>query len=733
MTPATTGNEGLIGQRLGRYLISSSLGRGGMAEVFRARDERLSREVAIKVVLPAYGSEPQLLQRFLREARVVASLEHPNILPIYDFGEREGLPYLVMPLVRGGTLADRLDGSVLDPARIATWARDLALALDAAHAAGVLHRDVKPGNVLVGRDQHLFLADFGIARLCDATRLTRTGTVVGTPVYMAPEVAAGQPAAAASDLYSLAVMCYEMLAGRPPFEGENVLSILHQHATSPVPPIAARLEQPGSGVDRVLTLGLAKRPGERPPSCRAFAEMLAEQLPGFGAATPPAGGHLPTLEMTREPTVAPALSAAASSVPMAPMAPMTPPTSDAYATVRAPAGSFLRLRRWGLAGLLGGVVAVVGFLALKGAEQQPAVTADAVEHGGASAPAAVGGIRPPAAGEARSVQSSAPIPTQMPSAAPTPPVSPPASPPTAASPPLVEADSPASSVEAPAIRPSSTATLAAGPGGLRPGTLPAPGRSDAASPDRMRFHALRSFASRSTEDDFRKAQEAARRRSDGGPGTGSGTAMAAYARGGLAYLAGDDAGAGAALRAALGDQRFVAHWSPSPLMLLAASGSRRGEFEPWELALGYGDPRAVAGDVLDDLLGRHPENPRLRFARALIHRLDAEHREVIRYGVPVFQQLDDGDAPEARGYLAQVIGDAYLGLDRSEEALEWFRRAFEGGGQFRGIAAMRAAETARAMRRPDVMAEFLRRGCEAGLQPACRRLQSSPRLSRDRR
>ena len=308
--PADSGE--LIGQRLGRYLISSSLGRGGMAEVFKASDERLNRQVAIKVVLPIYGSEPRLLQRFLREAEIVAGLQHPNILPIYDFGEHDGLPFLVLPLIDGGTLADRAGARAVDPPRIAAWTHDLARALDAAHAAGVLHRDVKPGNVLVGRDEHLFLADFGIARLCDATRLTRTGMVVGTPVYMAPEVAAGQSAEAASDLYSLAVMSYEMLAGRPPFDGENMLSILHQHATRPVPPITDAAGLP-AGVDRVLAQGLAKQPAERPASCRAFAELLAEQLPGAVVATPlpptarpPIGGdnEMPTLEIAHEPTAA---------------------------------------------------------------------------------------------------------------------------------------------------------------------------------------------------------------------------------------------------------------------------------------------------------------------------------------------------------------------------------------------------------------------------------------------
>ncbi len=719
---ASAGNDSLIGRRLGRYLVAASLGRGGMAEVFRASDQQLGREVAIKVVLPAFVSDPQFLQRFLREARVVASLEHPNILPIYDFGEQDGLPFLVMPLIGGGTLADLLGGS-LGPRRSAAWLRELAAALDAAHAAGVLHRDVKPGNVLVGRDDHLLLADFGIARLCDATRLTRTGTVVGTPVYMAPEVAAGQPAEAASDRYSLAVMAYEMLAGKPPFDGENVLSILHQHATAPVPPITGRFEYLPAGVDRVLEQGLAKQPAARPASCRAFAELLAAELPGTADSAPlaplaPPSDLVPTLEMTREPTAAPA----APPPVAAPAGPV--PGSDAYATVHPPSGAFQQLRQWGLAGLVGGIVALAGFLALRGMERQPAAETEVAGQSGVVAPG-------PAVETSDSRREVEPPPAD--SSAAEPPVI--RQPPTAETrapeiePPPARpvGDTPEPQIEPSTSPPASPPAAPVAPPAAPPGGLPAPGRSD-----RMRFNALRSFTSRSTELDFKKAQESARRLPDHGPAADQAAAMEVYARGGLAYLGGDDDSAARALHQALTNQRFVAFWGPSPLMLLASSEPERKEFEAWELALGYGDARRTAGGTLDDLLRRQPENARLRLGRALVYRLDGEPAAVIRYAGPVFQQLDAKDAPEARSYLAQIIGDAYLSLERGEEAVEWYRRAFEAGGPFRGVAAMRGAEAAREIRRPDVMAEFLRRGCEADFQLACKRLQSSPRLRNPR-
>ncbi len=714
---ALRGNQKLIGQRLGRYRISASLGHGGMAEVFRASDERLGREVAIKVVLPAFASDAQLLQRFLREARVVASLDHPNILPIYDFGDHEGLPYLVLPLIRGGTLADVLDEHTLEPARIAGWVRELAQALDAAHAAGVLHRDIKPGNVLVGRDEHLFLADFGIARLSDATRLTRTGTVVGTPVYMAPEVASGKPAEAASDLYSLAVMSYEMLAGRAPFEGENVLSILHQHATSPVPPITGYRQHLSAGVDRVFEQAMAKHPAERPASCRVFADLLTAQLPAHGAVAPPSD-LVPTLAMTREPTAAPA----AGGITRPAASPASATVADDSAK-RSP-GSFSRIPQRAKAVLGIAMVGLVALLALKAMERPPASSTvlQGVED------EAFGAVDGRPADPAWSDRPAPDLPSSdLPSSDPPPSEesgeSPPAGAtgPTIASPPVEH--EPTQLEPPPVERPD--------------GASPAPDEADsgqAADVDsgrgRLRFNDLRSLTERSSERDFERAREAARRMPARGPLAGQGKAVEIYARGGLAYLAGDDDAAAAALRQALRNPRFVKFWGPGPLMLLASESDRDG-FEAWELALGYGDARGTAADTLDAQLLEQPEDPRLRVGRALIHRLDGESGAVIRYAVPVYQQLGAKDAPEARGYLAQIIGDAYLDLDRGDEALEWYRRAFAAGGSFRGVAAMRGAEAALELRRPSDAEEFLTRGCEAGLQAACRRLEAKPRWLRD--
>ena len=266
--------------RIGRYHLEDLLGRGGMAEVYRATDVELGRTVAIKKILPALASQPKFLERFLREARVVAALEHPNILPVYDFGEHDGTPYLVMPYVEGGSLARRAASERLPRDVVARWIGQLAEALDTAHSAGILHRDVKPANVLMAQNDRPILADFGLARLDDTTsELTATGVLLGTPLYMAPEFAAGASASPATDLYALAVLAYEMLAGRPPFLGENAVAILHQHVSRPVPPVSGT---PGLSprVDEVFARALAKDPAERPTSCDEFASELQSCLSG---------------------------------------------------------------------------------------------------------------------------------------------------------------------------------------------------------------------------------------------------------------------------------------------------------------------------------------------------------------------------------------------------------------------------------------------------------------------
>ena len=263
---------------VGRYRLESLIGKGGMAEVYRATDTRLDRTVAIKMVLPALVSQQAFVERFLREARLVAALEHPNILPIYDFGEQDGAPYLVTPMMTGGTLAQLIGVNGLPPAQVVDYVGQLAGSLDTAHEAGILHRDVKPGNVLMDRNGRPVLADFGLARVAGAASdLTATGIMVGTPLYMAPELAQGAEASASTDLYALGVLAYQMLCGATPFNAETPVAVLHQHVAQEVPPLSKKIPGLPLPVDDVLARALAKQPDGRFPSG-------AEMIRALGAA-----------------------------------------------------------------------------------------------------------------------------------------------------------------------------------------------------------------------------------------------------------------------------------------------------------------------------------------------------------------------------------------------------------------------------------------------------------------
>ncbi len=286
--PITTGTV------LGRYRLLEKAGVGGMSEVWQAEDETLKRIVAVKVILGPVAADSTFRERFLREARLVAGLEHTNVLPVFDYGtaivDAAEVSYLVMPLVGGGSLKGRVTGPV-PPALAVSWLSAIASALDHAHSKGILHRDVKPGNVLMDSQGRPLLADFGLARSAEVSSgLTATGTVLGTPLYMAPEQAMGAPLDGRADQYALAVIAFELLAGRVPFSAESPLAVLHQHVSTPPPPLSTVLPGTAPSVDAVLTRGLAKKPEQRFSSCGAFVAALAAALavPGAAATVPQA-------------------------------------------------------------------------------------------------------------------------------------------------------------------------------------------------------------------------------------------------------------------------------------------------------------------------------------------------------------------------------------------------------------------------------------------------------------
>jgi len=288
----------LVGRRLGKYEIQAEIGRGGMGTVYLAYDPLLDRRVAVKVLAPHLVWEEGFVERFLREARAAARLKHPNIVTIYDVGQEGNCYYIVMEYVEGQTLSQVIKKrAALPPAEVVALLRPLADALDYAHRQGLVHRDMKPANIMVAtrgdrrEASQVTLTDFGIARAAEETRLTTTGTVVGTPEYMSPEQARGEHVDRFTDLYSLGVVAYEMLSGQTPFSGATPHGVLYKHVFEPPPPICSL--QPGlpAGVEPVLARGLAKDPAERYPTAVAFVEALAgasAQIP-LREAEQPAG------------------------------------------------------------------------------------------------------------------------------------------------------------------------------------------------------------------------------------------------------------------------------------------------------------------------------------------------------------------------------------------------------------------------------------------------------------
>jgi serine/threonine-protein kinase len=262
-----------------RYRVVRHIANGGMAAVWAAEDELLERLVAVKVLAPGFAADPGARRRFTREARAAARVsDHPNVVTIYDIGESEADPpeaFIVMEHFAGGTVAQRLKADAPLPVATALrWLSEAADALDAAHAADIVHRDVKPGNLLLDANGRLAVADFGIASIAGETSVTMTGQVLGTAAYLSPEQATGHAATPASDRYSLAVVAYEMLCGKRPFDGDTPVAQLRAHAEAEVPEPTG----PCAAAAAVLRHGLEKDPSARPATAAAFVAALERAL-----------------------------------------------------------------------------------------------------------------------------------------------------------------------------------------------------------------------------------------------------------------------------------------------------------------------------------------------------------------------------------------------------------------------------------------------------------------------
>jgi eukaryotic-like serine/threonine-protein kinase len=265
----------------GRYRLLAPLGEGGMARVYRARDLRLNREVAVKILHDDLTRDPGFLSRFEREAQIVAGLAHPNIVPVYDVGGEDGAPYIIMEYIRGRTLKETLEaGGPLSAERAVAIMLPILDALGYAHRQGLIHRDVKPHNILLTTDGTPRLADFGIAHLVDGST-TRTAAILGSAQYLSPEQSRGDEATERSDIYACGIVLYEMLAGRPPFEGSNALAVANQHLNVPPPPLDAPPGAVTRELERAVDRALAKDPGDRYADT---AEMQAALRPPSATA-----------------------------------------------------------------------------------------------------------------------------------------------------------------------------------------------------------------------------------------------------------------------------------------------------------------------------------------------------------------------------------------------------------------------------------------------------------------
>lgn len=264
-----------IGETVGPYKITSYLGQGGMATIYRAQQLTLDRDVALKVIHPALKDDQSFIMRFKREASIVAKLNHPNIVPVYDFGEFEGVSYIVMRFIEGQTLKDVLTDQRLGTKQIFDILRPVADALGYAHSRGVLHRDVKPSNVLIDPEGNVYLADFGLARLGHSGESTLSQEmIIGSPQYISPEQGKGEQADERSDLYSLAVVVYEMFTGRVPFTGDTPYTTILGHINDPLPPPRQYNPNMSPAVEQVIVKALAKDKDKRFRNVREFMRAL---------------------------------------------------------------------------------------------------------------------------------------------------------------------------------------------------------------------------------------------------------------------------------------------------------------------------------------------------------------------------------------------------------------------------------------------------------------------------
>src|ERR1700759_5565366 len=300
-----------VGSEVAGYRLEEKIGRGGMAPVYRARYVQLGRNVALKLLSPVLGRDEAFRQRFIRESRAAAAVDHPHIIPIFAAGDSDGVLFIAMRYVQGGDVRRLVDELGSLPAdRAVSIITQVASALDAAHLNGLVHRDIKPANMLLdstdsaGQQDHVYLADFGLSkRSLSATGLTSIGQFLGTPAYVAPEQIEGRTVDGRADLYALACAAFEMLCGTPPFQRDDDLAIMWAQVSAPPPSLSERRPDLPPAVDTVLQRALAKDPADRFSSCLAFAAALRAALGLHGQAAGGSGAGAAPAGTERTPTI----------------------------------------------------------------------------------------------------------------------------------------------------------------------------------------------------------------------------------------------------------------------------------------------------------------------------------------------------------------------------------------------------------------------------------------------
>ena len=277
--------EDLTGRQFGPYQVVAPLGEGGMAAVYKAYQPAMERFVAIKVLPRHISSSEEFVTRFRREAKLLAQLQHPHILPVFDYGESEGYPYIIMPFIVSGTLADILRSQQLSPSEARRVITQIGDALSYAHGRGMIHRDIKPSNVLIDERGNCLLTDFGLARMAEAVeKLTASGAIMGTPAYMSPEQATGSRTDHRSDLYSLGIVLYEMITGRVPYIAETPIAVAFKHVQDPLPSTRKFNPDLAEALELVLLKSLAKNPYDRYQTADEFVHSVQQAIPEESSA-----------------------------------------------------------------------------------------------------------------------------------------------------------------------------------------------------------------------------------------------------------------------------------------------------------------------------------------------------------------------------------------------------------------------------------------------------------------